>query len=127
MAYATYEEFAARHGANPNDQDTIEAILDDATALIASEVDGSEETWVDESSTAPDAVKAVTITVAYRAYSNPDALAQREVGDVRAWWRGEEIDALYLTSRDKRTVRKAAARSSFQSTPLVSPFSGDDE
>lgn len=129
MALATVEEFAARHELDDADEELVEALLADASAVVLAEVAGSSAEWVtrageDEPPRPPKVVVSVTIEVAYRAFSNPDALAQARVADIAHSWRAEIADALYLTKEEKRRLRRAAGRSSFRSMTMVTPYSG---
>lgn len=134
MAFADLEAFEARHGDVPDDQEEIvETLLGDASALILSEVGGSDQAWVvdaesDNPPDAPAAVVAVTIAAAYRAWRNPDALAASGLGAASSEYGGRrDADALFLTERECKVVRRAAKRSSFRTSTLVSPYSGDDD
>lgn len=125
MALATVEQFEERHG--PAD-DFVEPLLEDASALILDEVSGSEETWVtDEEEAVPAKVVAVCVAVAFRAWRNPEALSQEALGAHSMAWRQTAEEALYLTDRERRTVRRAAGRGSFTAQTMESPYSGDVE
>jgi hypothetical protein len=127
MAYATTADFEKRHGDLDSDQETVvEALLDDASGLIASEVEGSEQEWVTAGS-APAAVVAVTVAVAYRAWSNPDGLARAGVADVSVGWRATAAEAMFITPSESKRVRRAAKSSSYRSATMVTPYSGDEE
>lgn len=123
---AVLADFEARHGVVDDGQATVvEALLDDASALILSEVDGSVALWVTSAAEpAPRAVVSVCVEVVYRAWRNPDALAENRVDDVSVTYRpAGGTDALYLTDRELRVVRRASKRSSFVAVTLESPYS----
>lgn len=128
MAFATVEEVATRAGEQftEDETQTVELLLDAATELIRNEVEGSDQPWVtNDAAEVPAAVRNVCIEVTYRAWSNPDALARAEVGDVSAYYRpGAAPDALWLTDRERRIVQRAAKRSAFRAVTLESPYSG---
>lgn len=132
MALATKDDFEVRHGPLlESEEDRVEALLEDATALIEAELAGAAVDWLGEEPDAdpPAAVKAVCIQVAYRVWSNPDSVAREELGEVARTYRGtDQADALWLTHNEARLVRKAAgASSTLQSIPVESPYSGDPD
>lgn len=88
----------------------VAALLDDASALVR-EVAGSD--YVDDDGALDDvpAVLAVIVTeVARRAYDNPQALTGETVGNYS--WRGARTtgSSLYLTTDERRTVRRVAGK-----------------
>lgn len=129
MAFAKLADFTLRHGSVDSDEeDRVTALLTDASALIAAEVEGSEPAWlIDEDAAVPGLVVAVTVEAAYRAWANPDALGETRIADIGHAWRGQLPDALYLTAEEKRRVRRSAGIGSFRAMTLVSPYSGDVE
>lgn len=127
---ATADEFATRHGTLTNDEQlTVEALLEDASALIFDEAEGSEEDWVTDPATndPPHPVKQVCIAAAYRAWSNEDALNQMTSTDMSVTYGGRRKppDALYLSNREKVRVHRAAGVTGPATVTLVSPYSGD--
>lgn len=129
MTFATVEDFEARHGEVEEAQaEIVETLLGDASDLIVAEVEGSEAEWAtDEEVDPPQTVTAVCVRVAYRAWSNPDALARSEIDDIAAWYRAMGPDALFLTDLERRALRRIAGLGgSFRATTLVSPYSGDE-
>lgn len=98
--------------------DRAEAALDDASALVRDEGD---EDW--DSLTAPDRVVQIVLAAAYRAFTNPDALAQATSGDVSVSY-GTVPGAVYLTAAELRAVRRHAGGSGMQSLTLVTPYTG---
>lgn len=128
---AELSDFEARHG-DVDDEDRVSVLLGDASALILAEVDGSEAEWVEAAIAEasgfefPQEIVSVCVEVAYRAWSNPDALARAEVGDVSTYWRsGLPPDAIYLTDRERRVIHRGAGTSSFRAVTLASPYPPD--
>lgn len=126
MALATVKDFEARHGAG---DERVEALLDDASALIISELSRSSAKWVteDEPAEVPTIVKAICVEVAYRAWSNPDQLSSERLGEYVASWQGSGGEStLQLTEKELRTLRRAAGQSSFNAVRLHAhiPFRG---
>ena len=120
MALATTSDFEARHGAGDG---RIEALLDDASALITGELRNSSAKWVTEPEPepkeVPPVVKAICVEVAYRSWSNPDRLSSERLGEYVASWQGSASETtLQLTSKELRTLRRAAGESSFRAVRL---------
>lgn len=129
-ALATLEQFDARHAIDVGQEDLVAALLDDASALIRDEAgDSSSVPWVlDEDGAAiPPAITAICIACAYRAWRNPDALSRSSLGAAAYDFKGDDPDALFLTDRECRVIRRSAKAGTFRSQTLVSPYSGDDE
>ncbi len=128
---ATTEDFEVRHGPLVGDEaDKVEALLEDATALIGLELAGSDVAWLKDEpeEEVPAGVKAVCIQVAYRVFSNPDSVAREELGAVARTYRGtDQSDALWLTQNEARLIRRAAGTSSITSIPVETPYSGDPD
>jgi hypothetical protein len=130
--FADIDDFVDRHGEFEDEGEStiVETLLKDASNLIRDTVAASTEEWVsDETPTPPESVVEITVAVAYRAWSNPDALARTEVGDTSAYYQsGTGADALYLSSAQKRRLRRAAGLKGrrFRSVQLSSPYFPDD-
>ncbi len=126
MALATLEDFELRHGPLAStEEEQVEALLEDATALVELELGVLPEVWLGDDAEVPAGVKAVAIQVAYRAWSNPDGVAREQLGEVARTYRGtDQADALWLTKNEARLVRKAAGKSSLTSIPVETPYSG---
>lgn len=120
---ATLEDFQTRHGdLDADDQDKVEGFLDDASELI---LEAADAEWTEED--VPNRVRGICVWVAYRAWSNPDALSQSSMGDVAlSYTRGGTPDAVFLTKSEHASVVRAAGSSGFVEATLVSPWSGDD-
>jgi len=103
-------------------------LLDEASELVR---DTAEKTWTDETtgvvSGVPRRVRVIVVEAAYRAFTNPEGLSQRTIGDSSKSWdragrEGGEI--VYLTTEEERAIRKAAGASSLVVATLVSPYDG---
>jgi hypothetical protein len=129
MALADKSDFEVRHGPLASDEEErVEALLEDAEALVELELGVFPEAWVGEPSEVPAAVKAVCIQVAYRAWENPDSVAREQLGEVARTYRGtDQADALWLTKNEAKLVRRAAGKSSLTSIPVETPYSGDPD
>lgn len=99
------------------------AVLDDASALIRSE---AGRDWIDgegQLADVPAVVEAVALAVAYRAFRNPEGLAQASLGDASVSYdRGDGHAAVYLTRDERRSVRRAAGTSAVGAIELASPW-----
>ncbi len=132
MAFATKENFEARHGAlSTDDAVKVTALLDDATALIVNAVADIAPAWAtDDDAEVPAAVMPVCVQVAHRAWRNPDGVARQQLGEHSVTYRGDDqSDALYLTSNERRIVRRAGRSNPGAvagSVGLVSPYSADE-
>ena len=125
---ATVEDLGRKLGYVPEDteRDRAEHLLDEASELIR---DKAGVTWTNATTGAlesvPRRVRLICVASAYRAFTNPEGLTQRTIGDSsKAYDRtkregGEDV---YLTEAEVRTVRKAAGTSSLVSVTLVSAY-----
>lgn len=130
MPLAELDDYEDRHGdVDSADVEVVETLLADASSLILDVAEGSEEPWAleEESATVPGSVVAVCVAAAYRAFTNPNALSRQALGMASYTFKGDIPDAMYLTDREVRLVRKAGRRSTFQAVTLESPYSGDTE
>ncbi|MEU5950331.1 hypothetical protein ABZ793_32975 [Micromonospora sp. NPDC047465] len=128
---ATVEQLGKlRIGYVPTDAEAERAagLLTAASDLIR---DTADVTWVDDAGQlvgVPRRVFNICLDVAYRAFDNPQALSQRQIGDSsKAYDRTgrEGGEAVYLTKAEEKAVRRAAAGSGFVSVTMVSPWSTD--
>lgn len=127
---ATVDQLAVRLGypLEGAEADRARALLIEASELIR---DAAGTDWVDEGgqlSDVPRRVAQICLAATYRAFTNPEALSQRSIGDSsksydRAGVEGGE--AVYLTTAEREAVLNAAGRSPFAAVTLVSPYSGD--
>lgn len=125
-----FSRLVAKIGYEPQEteRDRAEELLDEASELVR---DVAGKTWADSAtgvvSDVPRRVRAIVIDATYRAFTNPEGLSQRSVGDSsksfdRSGREGGEI--VYLTDDEERAIRKAAGSSSMVVATLVSPYSG---
>ena len=123
MALATKKDFEARYGAG---DDRTEPLLEDASALILSEVSGASAEWATETEpkSVPVIVKAICVEVAYRAWSNPDSLSSEQLGQHTQAWSDRSGQALSLTPAELRILEREASVSSLVSVTLESPYAG---
>lgn len=126
---AKIEDFEARFGPVADaDKEIIETLLDDASALILSAVEGSEAEWVtDEKAEVPRQVVFVCVSMANRSWQRGEGIASERLGEYGITYRRDSPYELWLTKDERRVIRKAAELSSAQEITLVSPYSGDDE
>ncbi|MEV2236695.1 hypothetical protein [Micromonospora sp. NPDC049891] len=129
---ATLGQLGKKIGYTPTggEADRAEGLLAEASELIR---DVAGRTWLNDAGDAvvdvPHRVQNICVAAAFRAFTNPEALNQRTLGDsAKSYDRtgregGEDV---YLTTSEERSVRKAAAGSSFVSVTLVSPYGGAD-
>lgn len=124
------DRLARKLGYMPEDDeaDRARSILDEVSSLIR---DVAATTWVNETTNAllpvPYRVRQIALSAAARAFTNPEALSQRTIGDSsksydRAGREGGE--AVYLTDAEEKAVVRAAGESSMVVATLVSPYSG---
>jgi hypothetical protein len=105
-----------------------ESILFETSSLIR---DVAETTWVNETTNAllpvPHRIRQIALSVAYRAFTNPEALSQRTIGDSSKSFDRAGLDggeAVYLTDAEEKAVQKAAGTSGMTVVTLESPYSG---
>lgn len=107
------EKRLERAFADGPETDRAEAVLDDASDLVR---DASGKDWVDPANPnaikAPRIVKLITVRVAERAIRNPEGFSSESAGDY-SYQRNGVTDGggLYLTDRERETLRKAAGKS----------------
>lgn len=114
-------------GYTPEDEeaDRAEHILSEASDLIR---DTGGVDWVDDNgvlSGVPRRVAQICVAVAYRAFTNPEALSQRTIGDSSKSFdraKREGGEAVYLTEAEEKAVQKAAGTSGMVSVTLISPY-----
>lgn len=127
----SFERLVAKIGYEPleTERDRAEELLDQASELVR---DAAGKTWADEGtgfvSGVPRRVRSIVVDVAYRAFTNPEGLSQRSIGDSsKSWDRAgrEGGQIVYLTDDERRACRAAGGTSSLRVVTLVSPYSGD--
>lgn len=123
---ASIDDFETRYGPVPADRrGRVEALLDDASALILEEVDGSTEPWVTTGSDVPRIVVMVCCAIAYRGWRATDDVHREQIGEYAVTYRTDQPTDVWLTKDERRNVRKAAGLGLAQTVTLVSPYSGD--
>lgn len=124
---ATVDGLEARLGTSLTGDDLrrAEAMLDDASALIRAE---AGVTWLDAGgrlADVPELIASICMAVAYRAYKNPEGVAQSSVGDVSLSYGRTPPGAVWLTPDERRQVRRLGGGApSIKTAQLVAP---DDE
>lgn len=122
MALASKADFEARY----DEADArVEPLLTDASALIRSELTGGSAAWLaDEEADVPDIVVGICVSVAYRAWSNPDALSSEALGVHTQAWADRSGEALRVTPGELRVLEREAGISSIGEITLESPYAG---
>jgi hypothetical protein len=122
---ATVEDFEKRHGAlTESEQTLVTELLADVSALIEAELDEVPASWFEGDPVIPSVVKAICIQVAYRAWSNPDALSSEQLGQHTQAWADRSGQPIHLTAAELRVVERAAGSDGFVSLALESPYAG---
>ena len=118
MALLELTDFEARYGSVPaEDQDKVEAILEDASALILAV---AKTDWDEE--TVPASVIPVVVSVARRLYENPDGYSMEMVGEYQ-WQRPQAAAATFMTDEEMEIIRRATgSKSGFNAIALEHPF-----
>jgi hypothetical protein len=102
---ATIDDFADRIPDGIAGQEArAQAMLDDASALIRSE---AGKTWLDED--VPDIIRTTCMSAAKRAFLNPEGISAVALDGNSASFVTGSPD-VFLTSAEKKAVRKAAGR-----------------
>lgn len=129
MALITVEDYGIRVGttydagdSSPSAaQEQIEAIIEDASALVLQIAQLDTDWTVDD---VPAAVVPVLVSMVRRAIENPRGLSGEQLGDYQ-WQAGQGISAatIYATRREERIIRRAAGRKGLESVRFIT---GDD-
>lgn len=115
-------------GYTPEDEERsrAESILIEASSLIR---DVAGKTWTNETTNAllevPHRVRQIALSVVYRAFTNPEALSQRTIGDSSKSFdraKREGGEAVYLTESEEKAIQKAAGTSGMVQVTLISPY-----
>lgn len=114
----TTTELLARPGFEGVDDGQAQASIDDASALVRLCARGLLDTV--ESPNTPPAVVAVVVAMVRRGLSNPLGTTQEQLGDHGRSFGGTTAATLYLTGREKRTVRQAVGLLGVGSEPMES-------
>ncbi len=123
-AFAEIADLEARMGP-AGDATRAQAALDDASSAIR---DAAGKTWVDAegalalpddpASTVADTLTRVCCAVARRILENPDGASTESVGAFSHSFSNSSND-VYLTSAERRAVRRAAGVSGLRSIPTT--------
>lgn len=120
------EEMSARLGLTLTgvEQQRALAALQDASALVRSV---AEADFLDDhgelEAPIPDVVVQVTLAAALRAYRNPDGVQRAQTADVSVTYRAEGAgDAIFLTTQERRSIRRAMGIGGVVSVPLESAY-----
>jgi hypothetical protein len=121
-ALASVADLQARMGPL-DDVARAQALLDDASALMRSEVD--PVTWLDDEGDLdpdrPAVLVGICCNVVQRSLTNPAGVSAESLADFQASYANASPD-LYLTRSERRTIRKAAGLSGvLGSVQLESP------
>jgi hypothetical protein len=116
-ALALYTDCEARWNRTltAGERTQVNTLLDDASALI---LDAAELTTVWTAATLPATVLPVVCEVVRRGFDNPAGLQGETIG-AYSWRVGAAQAGLYLTSDERRTIRRAAAKLGFANVTLT--------
>ena len=114
--FANLAALSAKLGYTPEGAEANRAthLLDEASELIR---DVAGKTWVGtdgELAAVPRRVRLICVAAAYRAFTNPEGLSQRTIGDSSKSFdrtKREGGEDVYLTAAEEAAVRKAAGES----------------
>lgn len=108
---------------------------DDLGVYLGTEVDNDRATQLIELATAlcssilspvPDTAKPVVLSVAARAYVNPQAVQQQSVGPYQVSYGGSQysgsVGGLYLTRKDEATLRRLGGGGGAFDVDLLADF-----
>lgn len=124
---ARLEDYALRYGDVARaSEGKVQALLDDASALVLEAVTGSTASWVTGEEDPPRTVVMVVTGAAHRALRHADGVVREQLGQHAVTYRADDSWDIWLTDEEERIVRKAAGLSSARTVTLVSPFSGDE-
>lgn len=115
----TIAELTARPGFDNLDSTIAQALIDDASALVR---DAASPLLDDvESPDTPAAVVAVLVNMIRRGLDNPNGYTQEVLGDYsRTVGTTGGVATLYLTTRERRIVRRAVGKLGVGSLALTS-------
>lgn len=127
-----FAKLVAKLGYAPEDEERerAESILFEVSSLIR---DVASKTWTNETTNAllpvPYRVRQIALSAAYRAFTNPEALVQRTIGDSSKSFdraKREGGEAVYLTADEEKAIQKAAGitGNGMVVVTQVSPYNG---
>lgn len=95
----------------------VEAVLDDASALVRDE---AGRTWVDDITgnltSVPASIRAVVLRVAERVMRNPQGFKSESGGDY-SYQRADGAVGVYLTDQERQIIRRAIRRPGLWTQP----------
>jgi hypothetical protein len=110
----------------PGEAERGQHLLEEASELIR---DVADKTWIDDVtgdvSAVPRRVRMICIASAFRAFTNPEALTQRTIGDSSKSFdraKREGGEAVYLTDSEKKAIQGAAGTSGMVQVTMISPY-----
>lgn len=120
-------EVRLRRALSDAEATAAEAAIDDATALVRAE---TGRTWLDENGTPDPQVAGIVLSVALRAFRNPEGFSSQTVGS----WTGtvggggqDVASGVYLTTHERRQLQSLMGAGGLVSLTVVRPeFIGDD-
>jgi hypothetical protein len=124
----SFAKLVNKLGYTPEDEerDRAESILGEASSLIR---DVAGTTWTNETTNAllevPHRVRQIALSVVYRAFTNPEALTQRTIGDSSKSFdrsKREGGESVYLTEAEEKAIQKAAGTSGMVVATMISGY-----
>lgn len=122
-AFASFDDLRARTpgGIDNAEVERAQAALDDASSLIRAEADKTWTTTTDDETVLVDDLPGILVTVccsaARRSLENPEGVSQESLGSYSVSHANVSND-VYLTSAERRAVRRAAGRGSIGAIPI---------
>lgn len=97
----------------------VEALLDDASALVRDE---ASLTWIDPGTglltTVPGSIRAVVLRSVERAVRNPQGFSAESAGDY-SYQRTNVEPGVYLTDGERQVIRRATGRTGLWTQPVT--------
>lgn len=97
----------------------VEALLDDASALVRDE---ASLTWIDPGTglltTVPGSIRAVVLRSVERAVRNPQGFSAESAGDY-SYQRTNVEPGVYLTDSERQIIRRATGRTGLWTQPVT--------
>lgn len=97
----------------------VEALLDDASALVRDE---AGITWIDPGTglltTVPGSIRAVVLRSVERAVRNPQGFSAESAGDY-SYQRTNVEPGVYLTDSERQIIRRATGRTGLWTQPVT--------
>lgn len=137
LALATPDDVATRLGHDVDDEDQVQAWLEDASALARAY---AGKTWLNSEETElldePADVAGVVAGMVVRLINNPDGVTQETLGQFSQSYGKDASQRLFLTAADKLILKAAAGRTGIGTlpttrghleTPRVRPWCWEDD